>query len=198
MKHTTIKPVLKTWVKPDSNNEFGLYLRLTKDRKTSYVYLGIKCNQKLWNADSGKVKNEHKQSMLLNSIIDQKIQEYRIKVLSNVNSKTDQSVLEIKADVEFEYTNTSVGILLTNRIQQLHEAGKMGNKAVYNDLLKSLSKFTLSKKNILKLATLSFIQIDYPFLIAYESFLYMQKNTASGISIKMRTLRALYNDAIKF
>ncbi|MBK7602262.1 MAG: hypothetical protein IPI15_01510 [Saprospiraceae bacterium] len=45
MKHTTIKPVLKTWVKPDSNNEFGLYLRLTKDRKTSYVYLGIKCNQ---------------------------------------------------------------------------------------------------------------------------------------------------------
>ena len=86
MKHTTIKPVLKTWVKPDSNNEFGLYLRLTKDRKTSYVYLGIKCNQKLWNADSGKVKNEHKQSMLLNSIIDQKIQEYRIKVLSNVNS----------------------------------------------------------------------------------------------------------------
>ena len=197
MKHTTIKPVLKTWVKPDSNNEFGLYLRLTKDRKTSYVYLGIKCNQKLWNADSGKVKNEHKQSMLLNSIIDQKIQEYRIKVLSNVNSKTDQSVLEIKADVEFEYTNTSVGILLTNRIQQLHEAGKMGNKAVYNDLLKSLSKFTLSKKNIPKLATLSFIQIDYPFLIAYESFLYMQKNTASGISIKMRTLRALYNDAIK-
>jgi len=135
--------------------------------------------------------------MLLNSIIDQKIQEYRIKVLSNVNSKTDQSVLEIKADVEFEYTNTSVGILLTNRIQQLHEAGKMGNKAVYNDLLKSLSKFTLSKKNIPKLATLSFIQIDYPFLIAYESFLYMQKNTASGISIKMRTLRALYNDAIK-
>lgn len=197
MKHTTIKPVLKTWVKPDSNNEFGLYLRLTKERKVSYVYLGIKCNQKSWNADSGKVKNENKQSMLLNSIIDQKIQEYRIKVLSNVNSKTDQSVLEIKADVEYEYSNASIGVVLKDRIQQLHDSGKMGNKVVYKYLQTSLTKFisTFTRQTTINL--LSFKNIDYAFLMAYETYLYNNNNVASGISIKMRTLRALYNDAIK-
>jgi len=90
MKNTTIKPVLKTWVKPDINNEFGIYLRLTKDRKVSYDYLGIKCSDKLWNSPGGKVKNEHKQSLLLNSIIDQKVQEYRTKILSNIHSKINQ------------------------------------------------------------------------------------------------------------
>jgi len=119
MKNTTIKPILKTWVKPDINNEYGIYLRLIKDRKISYVYLGIKCSDKLWNTSASKVKNEHKHNLLLNSIIDKKVQEYRTKVLSNVNFNINQSVLDIKSGVEFEYSNRSVGYILNDRIQQL-------------------------------------------------------------------------------
>jgi len=196
MKNTTIKPILKTWVKPDINNEYGIYLRLIKDRKISYVYLGIKCSDKLWNTSASKVKNEHKHNLLLNSIIDKKVQEYRTKVLSNVNFNINQSVLDIKSGVEFEYSNRSVGYILNDRIQQLHDSGKMGNKSVYVDLYNSLVKFTDSTKQYSNLESLSFSRVDYAFLLAYETFLY-KNNSASGISIKMRTLRALYNLAIK-
>jgi len=196
MKNTTIKPVLKTWVKPDINNEFGIYLRLTKDRKVSYDYLGIKCSDKLWSTSGGKVKNEHKQSLLLNSIIDQKVQEYRSKILSNIHSKINQTVTDIKSEVKFEYSNKSIGLILKDRIQQLHDSGKMGNKSVYVDLYNSLVKFTDSTKQYSNLENLSFSRVDYAFLLSYETFLY-KNNSASGISIKMRTLRALYNLAIK-
>ena len=87
-------------------------------------------------------------------------------------------------------------MILKDRIQQLHDSGKMGNKSVYVDLYNSLVKFTDSTKQYSNLENLSFSRVDYAFLLSYETFLY-KNNSASGISIKMRTLRALYNLAIK-
>lgn len=197
MKNTTIKPILKTWAKPDINNEYGIYLRLTKERKISYLSLGIKCSKKLWNNAASKVKNEHKQSIYLNSIIDQKVQEYRTNILSIMVEEKQLSVTELKAQVEKPLKYVPVGESLQRRIGQLFDSAKLGNMAVYKDLQNSLIHFSSSAKPKFNVDKLSFSMIDYSFLIAYETYLLANKNTPSGVSVKMRTLRALYNHAIK-
>jgi len=196
MKHLTIKAVLKTWVKPDQNKEYGIYLRLTKARKISYVYLGIKCNEKDWDKNSGKVKNSNKNASLLNTIIETKAQEYR-KLDLSTSIEEVLTPTELKAKVENKIPMFSIRELLKNKISQLHESGKLGNKAVYKDLLNSLQNFCKLRTPAINFQNLFISNIDYEFLINYESYLFANKNSSAGVSIKMRTLRALYNHAIK-
>ena len=75
-------------------------------------------------------------------------------------------------------------------VDTLVKQNHVGNAAHYKALLGSLQKFTKS-------ASLQFIDIDSAFLNKYEAHLRGLGNKGNTISIKMRTLKATYNKAIK-
>lgn len=81
-------------------------------------------------------------------------------------------------------------------IKELEETGKVGNARVYGMILLSLKSFVGESDFPMK-------QITYAWLKRYEAW-YLARtnqngkpNTLNGLNVNMRTLRALYNSAIK-
>lgn len=75
----TIKVVLRA-----KNNKDGtrpLALRITKDRKTSFIHLGYSLFEKDWDATAQLVKKSHANSVHFNNFIATKVAEARDKSL---------------------------------------------------------------------------------------------------------------------
>ena len=75
-------------------------------------------------------------------------------------------------------------------ISEMKLAGRMGNATMYEETMKSIKQFCKFKK-------IRFQEITNTFLNKYEAWLRSRGGTDGGISIKQRTLRALYNKAIE-
>ncbi len=74
-------------------------------------------------------------------------------------------------------------------IEDKVKSGKTGNARVYKDTKNSLLKFVTTKN-------LRFHDVSVTFLEKYEVHLRENNNNDGGIAVKMRQLRALYNDAL--
>lgn len=82
-----VKLVLRQ--KPDKEGKLPLALRITKDRKTSFVHLGYNLSPDEWDATKQRVKKSHPNSTRLNNFILKKLSEAH-----------DQS-LELKAQKKY-------------------------------------------------------------------------------------------------
>lgn len=63
----TVKIVLRKEIKQDGRQP--LAIRITKDRKTSYIYLDYRLFEKDWDAPNERVKKSHKNSARLNNYL---------------------------------------------------------------------------------------------------------------------------------
>jgi len=75
-------------------------------------------------------------------------------------------------------------------IEEMRNAGRMGNARLYHDTFNSIKRFIGFKG-------LRFSEIDATFLNKYDAFLRSRGGTDGGIGVKMRTLRAMYNKALE-
>jgi integrase/recombinase XerD len=64
-----IKIILRNEEKTDGT--CPLALRITKDRKSSYIYLGFSIHSKDWDADKQRVKKSHPNSARLNNFLNE-------------------------------------------------------------------------------------------------------------------------------
>jgi len=193
IKNPTLKAILKTWVKPNVDNEYSVFFRVTKNRKTNYVSLGIKCKSEQWDTKQGRANERHPNQAVINLIISKKKLEYEKLGLNSINDENDLQASEMKQGIENEFTNDTFLTFIQGKIDQFKAGGKIGNAGVYRDLKNSMADFKGSNK----IGDLKFGSINYKFLLDYETHLLKNNHAKSGISIKMRTLRALFNDAIK-
>lgn len=74
-----LKIVLRKEIKKDGTSP--LAIRITKDRKTSYIYLEYSIKESDWDKDSQKVKRSHPNSTRLNNFLLQKLAEANNKSL---------------------------------------------------------------------------------------------------------------------
>ncbi|MCB0712679.1 MAG: integrase, partial [Ignavibacteriae bacterium] len=65
----TAKIVLRK--KKNTDGTFPLALRITKDRKSSYVYLGYRVREKDWDATAQRVRKSHPNAQRLNTFLMQ-------------------------------------------------------------------------------------------------------------------------------
>ena len=73
---------------------------------------------------------------------------------------------------------------------EMVQTGKVGNVRVYKTVRNSINTF-LNGKDI------PFRQLTYKWLKKYEAWYLGRGNTANGLNVNLRTLRALLNRAIK-
>ncbi|MBI9036332.1 MAG: site-specific integrase [Bacteroidales bacterium] len=115
--------------------------------------------------------------------------------------KANQIILDFeKAGLEFSAddiiqklkgTESSTFKVFTQKIiDELEEQGKYGNATCYKRIQSVFSKF-LNDKDI------SFDQIDYATLKKFETFMLKKGNKVNTVAFEFRTLRAVYNRAIK-
>lgn len=188
-EYTTIKAILYK-SKTLSNGEHPIMLRVSKNRVRKYISLGISSLLRDWNEKENTPKKSHPHKDVIINIISKKVAEYQNTLMDLKNEDKDftPDVLIHKASKPIG--KTTVFNFFEKKIQQLVDAKQIGNSKVYNDTKNKLKKF-LNEKDI------TFYQIDYNFLLKFETSLKSDGLSDNGISVRMRTLRALFNSAIE-
>lgn len=83
-----------------SDGTFPLALRITKDRKTSFIHLGKNVKGEHWDNKAQKVKKGHPNSGKLNSLLLDKLKEYNDLMLDMEKQGKDTTAINIKRNIE--------------------------------------------------------------------------------------------------
>ncbi|WP_283686785.1 site-specific integrase [Dysgonomonas sp. Marseille-Q5470] len=175
--------------RPLANGTVPLVVKLTKNNKRKYLRTGITLKPQHWDFIKNKPKTNCPNREYIEAIITEKLKEYQQQILEFKTIAKDYSLTTLVEKVEKPTKKITVEEYLKTIISNLTNESKIGNAEHYKALHNSLKQF--SCVNIL------FSDIDISYLNKYEAYLRSKGNRGNTISIRMRTLRATYNKAIK-
>ena len=191
----TIKIILDTR-RQREDGTYPLKLRVFQNRSNSTFTLNLFITEEQWNSQKQLVKANHSNHQTLNKHLkfhylkaQQAILELEYKQ-ENFTAKEVINVLKGKPDKTTKKKDTTIfeyGYKLVNRQKQ---AGKIGNARAYENTLKRLESY-------LKHRNLPFVDITYDWLEEFEADFLSSGIKVNTISFYLRTIRAIYNRAIK-
>lgn len=185
----TIKIVLRN--KPNINNEYPIVLRVVKNRESKIITLGFRTLKKDWDEINNVFKKGHPNHNQRNRLLLQ-CKQKALEIIDEFMLNDLDFTLSQFEDVFRGKSGRDVSVsdFWKEKILDLNTAGRTGNARAYKDTYNSFFRFQGNKK-------LLFREITPVMLDKYETFLRGNGNTDGGIGVKMREIRALYNDAIK-
>lgn len=187
----SIKIILKN--KAHSNGLFPIYMRITKDRKTKLISTGYYCIKSDWNEKKSEFRKSAPDSVQKNSALDN-LRIRAEKIFSDALGYEEDLTLDEFQARFFDFKKSKkqdVESFWEEKIEALVHSKQTGNARAYRDTKRSFFKFLGEGKK------LNFKDIDVHMLNRYEVFLRSNNGTDGGISVKMRVIRALFNDAIE-
>ncbi|GAA4459589.1 site-specific integrase [Nemorincola caseinilytica] len=161
------------------NNTYPLKVRVYEGTKSTERSLSIAIKESEWDDDAQVVLKTCKNHKLYNSKLAQERVELDKQVLFGIEAtqtrkpKPKHSIIDYGSRLSVEYERT----------------GKSGNSIVYNTAVEMLLRYTKQKN-------LTFEDIDYSFLVAFQNDLLTRGVGVNTISIYLRTIRAIFNKAI--
>lgn len=173
-----------------ADGTFAIYVRLSHQRKVSYIKTGKFATESDFTKDLGAFKKGP-----LKDSLDSLILEYRkiINSLESINSliiEDIESYLSINCNNNSRYSFYSYADRL---ISNMLESGRVGNSDLYKYVINSLKKYW-------PLSDLHFDNIDVKFLKNYESHLRKKSQnhlTSRSVSLYLSVIRAIFNSAMK-
>jgi len=170
-----------------------IHLQIIHKRSRRVIATGISAFIYNWDDRNGQLINfpkseKHvvtKKNFLLKKLSMQ-AEEVIIDFETSGDSYTVDDVIAKLKGVE----STSFINFTEKTIKELLDQKKDGNARVYNSHLNIVKKFVKNKE-------FNFDQITYKWLKSFETYLIGRNNSINSISFQMRTLRAIYNRAIK-
>ncbi len=184
----TVNVVLRKKVNKDGT--YPLALRITKDRKSSFIHLGYNLNPDEWIADKQRVKSSHPNSTRLNNLILKKKAEASDKSIEAETQKEDVSVRAIKKKIK-PITGATFKPQAELYLSRLKEAG---NYNVYN-ADKARVKYFLA---FVDGSDIAFSDITVSLLERFKIHLKAKRKLAPRtIENYMMCIRAVFNQAIK-
>lgn len=172
------------------NGESPLMIRITKNRKPKYISLGLSCLPKYWNLDKQEPRKSHPQRDVLNAILSSKKQSYLNQIYDFKNDGKDFTPDVLIQKVEREVKKVTVLDYFDVSIQNLENKKSIGYSNVFTDVKRSVKTFTKGKD-------LTFDQVTFSWLCKFENFLRAKDMADNSMSIRMRIVRTLYNNAIQ-
>ena len=172
-----------------------LKLRFVHNRQTYHLKLGYSVLKKDWNEKGQQIKTSCKAFKNINRVnasLDKEKKNARdlLAKLQDEGRLVSLSFKEIKSLLSDKETEVMTLAFGREIIAHLREAGNHGNARVYDTMLRSVSSFIKSRDFPMK-------QITYRWLKKYEAWYLSRGNSINGLSVNLRTLRALFNRAIK-
>lgn len=173
----------------------ALKLRITINRKSVEMALGYAIPPAYWNEKTQQIKPKCpsiQNVTRLNNRLQKQRAEYmeRLIALQDEGQLQRMSMAEIKQRLTGKQMETMVIAFANTIIAELTEAKKVGNAAVYKTMRNSVQTYCKNKDVPLK-------QITYKWLKKYEAWYLGRGNSVNGLGVNLRTLRALFNRAIK-
>jgi integrase/recombinase XerD len=177
--------------KPNKEGLLPLVVRITKDRKTSFVYTGKYIAEKHWDKVNKKVKKSHPNSTRLNNYLIKKLSEVSDKVIELQNAKKDFSSKEIKRNIIKPLGEETFNTLSNRFLKELEDNKKFTRLNSDKPRINHLINFANSDN-------LYFNEINEDFLKKFINHLRIKrKNSERSITNNLIVIRTLFNRAIK-
>ena len=173
-----------------------IVLRLSHHRQSTSIALGYSVPESEWDEKRRRIKPSStvvESVTRLNNLLEKKKSE-ALSIVTNLEEEGKLSSLSIsdlrsyldgKSQAHPTFFNYTEGL-----IEQMTQARKVGNARVYKNVLGALKTYRKGKD-------LRFEEITYRFLKNYEAYFLGQGFHINGLSFNMRTLRSIFNKAVK-
>ncbi|MBK8656752.1 MAG: site-specific integrase [Haliscomenobacter sp.] len=178
--------------KKHRDETYPIVLKVTHNRARRYFKTGIHCQPIDWDKDTCRLKKSFPRSKEINDRLTKF--EQKAKKLIEKFQFEDRPFTFQEFELEFLQKNDKalLGSYFEEWIDKFRKEEHIGSANVYAETLSSLRKF---RKGV---DSLKLQNIDHKFLTDFEHFLRTEsKMQDTSISIRMRTLKAVFNKAIK-
>jgi len=188
--NVSIKPtLLKRKIKKDGT--IPIYLRLTQNRKSTYIATGLAVKESEWNKNANEVRKSHRTYRQYNNFIKQKVADAEMKYLDNTSKKPIST--KVLKTIITELDNNSILYYLLNYIEQLKSDGRFYEKKKAENLKVNLAEF--KKKSI---STIALSSIDSEFVSEFQKYLLNKvQNNPNTTARKMTTFRGFVTEMRK-
>lgn len=173
------------------DGSYPLALRITKDRKTSFIHIGKNISEDQWDASAQRVKKSHPNSAKLNSLILDKLKEYNDLLLDLEKQKRDTTSASIKRSIKKGEQNFNFFLYANEYLAALKANNKLSRHSGEAPRIKIIEKFVGSNQLIFQDITPSFLE---KFAIYLKSDRHVSERTVMNYFVVIRTI---YNKAIK-
>ncbi len=183
------------------DGSYPIKILVVVNTKPIRISTGYSAEEKHWNDGSQMIKSVCKLYANV-SRVNNYLHKQRGIISEKITQLQDQERLgkmSLKELKDYLTSTKSEANLLSfgkEIIAELKAADKIGNARVYSTMLRSFETFLNGKDKPLK-------QLSYKWLKEYEAWYLSRtnsngkKNSVNGLSVHMRTLKALYNRAVK-
>ena len=183
----TVKAVLRKKRNPEG--QYPIAVRITKDRKSSYLGTGQYIEEKYWDEKNRCVRKSHPNANIINNFLLTKVAEANKKVLEAENNSDYQTVTTIKKNIR-QKKKVDFFVVADMHLKSLKDREKHHQ---YDTELGRLKKF----KNFLRKNELSFNELNVPLLRKFETYLLHNKKRSPRTVVNYLILiRTIYNFAI--
>lgn len=184
---STIKIVLRRKQRPDKT--FPLAIRITKDRKTSFIHTGHSIHEKDWDAATQTVKRSHPNSVRLNNYLLTKKAEVTNQSLELETTQADVSAKAVRKKVK-PYANGTVFAQADLYIQRLKDDKKYNQVQAEEPRVKYLKKFL--KEDI------AFSDFSMALIKRFKAWLKAERKVSERTATNyMALIRAIFSQAIE-
>ncbi|CAA0163033.1 Integrase [Tenacibaculum maritimum] len=186
---TTINIILRN--KKNRTGEQPVIMRITKNRKSKIISLGLTCKNKDWDTKKNEFKRTYPNASQRNRVL-LKLNEKALRIIDEFSLEEIDFTLNQFEERFRDKSSKSISAseFWLEKIEDLNIAGRTGNANAYKDVYNSFFKFRKDK-------SILFRDITPTILDKYETYLRSNNNTDGGIAFKMREIRAIFNDAIR-
>ena len=178
------------------NGEYPIVIKVLHNRGKRVINLAQRVRIDDWNTKKGMVNErlggpeQKRYSKKINYYIDTEIMKLK-KIILDLESTTSFYTVDDILNVYQRKTSfVSVFNYIREIIDSLDRVGKNGNSNVYRGTMGILQKYSKGRD-------LTFEEINYSFLRNFEAHLQAKGSKINTISFYMRTIRSIFNRAIK-
>jgi integrase len=178
----------------DAQNKNGLYpivLRIIKNRKVKIITLGMDCEKSNWDERSSQF-NKSMPNHIQKNLVLSKLKQKAWTIIDQFNiDEVDFTLNQFEEKFRGkESSKITVLEFWEDKIKDLNLAGRTGNARAHHDTKNSFFRFCKNQRILFK-------EITVEMLDKYETHLRSTGSNDGGIGVRMRELRAVFNDAIK-
>lgn len=165
-------------------------LQIIHQRKTTRKSLPVKLYEWEWDFKQNLPKKTAENYKTIISYIRSQLVIAEKAMLDIENENQDYCINDISNKMAKKPKKITFNKYSKELIEQMYTANRIGNATAYQLALNAVNNFTGNKE-------LNFSDIDFNFLSKFESYHLSKGNSINGFGVYIRTVRAIFNKAIK-
>ena len=176
--------------KKKSDGSHPVVMQIIKDRRKKLLFLRHYVKPEHWDEDLNVPIAKHPNSVRLRSIIRNKLNDAERVILDLEDKKKPFTVEDIVNQLTTTENSASFFSYANGTVEKLKELNQIGNSQIYSSTVSIFKEYRNDKDISLK-------HIDQRLLESFREYLIKKGCKVNSISVYLRTLRAIYNRAIK-